>query len=409
MKILFVNTSESIGGAAIAAGRLLRALRRSGMEVHMLVSNRQTENPAIVSLSRMSWKKKWNFVAERAGIFIRQRLSKRNLWAIDPATHGRDITKSRYFREADVIHLHWVNQGMLSMRCLQKILESGKPVVWTMHDMWPFTGVCHHADDCGNWKTHCGHCRLLRKGKCERDLSYKTFGKKTEIYGKGKIHFVACSKWLENLAKESPLLKNHELTQIPNAIDTKFYVPGDREEARRALNLPLDKPLILFVAAKATDEGKGFAYLADAVRKMSQEVGVVIVGQEAEIAANLLKDNVFPFEYVSNRDKMRTLYQAADLLAMPTLHDNLPNTIVEAVSCGLPCVGFEIGGLPEMIEHEKTGYLVKYRDTDDLKNGLEWTLEHKEKLSHIARERALESYSELAVAAEYKKIYEKIV
>ena len=408
MKILFVNTSESVGGAAIAAGRLLRALRRSGVEVHMLVSNRQTENPAIVSLSRVGWKKKWNFVAERACIFFRQRLSKRHLWDIDPATHGSDITKSRHFREADVIHLHWVNQGMLSLKCLRKILDSGKPVVWTMHDMWPFTGVCHHADDCDGWKEHCGNCRLLCKGRCTKDLAFKTFSKKAEIYGSGKIQFVACSRWLEDLARQAPLLKGHGLTQIPNSIDTNFYVPAHRDEARHALNLPLDKPLILFVAAKATDEGKGFPYLREAVRKMSHDTAVVVVGREAEVAAAGM-ENAYVFGYVADRDKMRTLYQACDLLAMPTLHDNLPNTIVEALSCGLPCTGFAIGGLPEMISHEKTGYLVKYLDVDDLAKGLDWSLEHRDALSDEARAAAVTNYSEMAVAEAYKKIYEGII
>lgn len=414
MKVLLVNTSEQTGGAAIAASRLMHALNNHNVQTQMLVRDKQTDNPNVFTARNPLMRAK--FVAERAEIFAINR-SRENLWAIDAGTHGMDITKLREFEEADLVHLHWINQGMLSLGDLAKILKTGKPVVWTMHDMWPITGICHHAKECENWLSHCHDCRLLMRPN-ERDLSYRVFEHKINTYAQGKIHFVACSEWLCKLAYQAPLTKGHEVVSIPNAIDTNFYVPGDKQAARERLGLPRNKRLLLFVALKATDKNKGIDYLIKATHIIAErypewisQLGVIPVGLEADTLKDAFACSCFPQEYVKDAARMRDLYQAADLLVMPTLMDNLPNTIVEAQACALPCVGFNIGGLPQMIKDGLNGYLARYKDADHFAELTLGTLidEHYQNFCLRAHQMAESTYSEQAVAEKHIQLYESAV
>lgn len=414
MKVLLVNTSERIGGAAIATQRLMRALNNNGVEAKMLVRDKQTDNPYTARLPR-TVKNNLNFVMERAEIFLTNRCSKRNLWALDTAAWGADITKLPEYKEADIIHLNWINQGMISLPVVKKILASGKPVVWTLHDMWPFTGICHHAENCTGWLTGCGDCPQLRFPN-ENDLSAKIFKNKVDAYAHGSLHIVACSHWLAELARRSPLFKGKEVSCIQNAIDTQFYQPGDKLEARKALGLPEDKQMLLFVAYKATDRKKGIDYLIEASNIIAEQhpewislLGIIPVGLEAESLKDAFACDAYPQNYVTDSAKMRLLYQAADLLVMPTLMDNLPNTIVEAMSCGLPCVGFNIGGLPQMIQDGINGRLARYRDAEDFaKLTLETLVSSSyQMLCKNAHDTAVTQYSEQTVANRYQKLYEE--
>lgn len=419
MRVLLINTSERIGGAAIAASRLLRALNRHGVEAEMLVRDKQTDNPRVAALGRGPVQQ-LRFVAERADIFVRNGLTRHNLFAIDAGRFGTDITRRPEFERANVIHLHWVNQGLLSLADVQRICQSGKRVVWTMHDMWPFTGICHYADTCEGWLTGCGNCRLLKRPS-EHDLSYKTFEKKRRLLALHQIGFVGCSNWLTDLARRSPLLQNQKVVSIPNALDTSRYTPaadGGRPAVRRRLGLPETKRLLLFVAYKVTDEKKGFAYLREAVERLCrdnpawrEQLAVVAVGREASTIAGTMPTEVVPVEYVSDPQTMIDYYRAADLLVMPTLMDNLPNTIAESMACGTPCVGFEVGGLPQMIRHGETGYLARYKDADDfahcLAHALTLPTADYEALCRAARRAAVRDYSEESVADKYIKLYER--
>lgn len=415
MKILLINTSERIGGAAIATKRLLRALNRHGLTAQMLVRDKQTDDPYVAQLPP-SPRQRLKFLAERAEIFLGQGCSRENLWAIDTGAHGTDITRLPEFQEADVVHLNWVNQAMLSLADVGRVLASGKPVVWTLHDMWPFTGVCHHSETCEGWLTGCGNCPKLRH-RSPRDLSARVFRKKRAAYGRAdRLTIVACSDWLAGLARRAPLLQGFPVESIPNAIDTDFYHPGNRDAARRTLGLPEEKRLLLFVAYKATDEKKGIGYLREALERIRArhsewlpQLGVVPVGLEAETLRHAFACDAYPQPYVTKPETMRLLYQAADLLVMPTLMDNLPNTIVEGMACGLPCVGFRVGGLPQMVHDGINGYLAPLRDAEELARLTLETLfdERYDRLCHQARTTAVHAYSEQAVAKRYEEVYEQ--
>ncbi len=411
MRVLIINTSEKTGGAAVAANRLMDALNNNGVKAKMLVRDKVSDDITVVGLPH-SLKLRWNFLWERWCVFWHLHFSKSHLWEIDMATAGSDVTKLREFREADVIHLSWINQGMLSLKSIRKILKSGKPVVWTMHDLWSATGICHYARGCNHYASTCGNCPLLPHKGSKNDLSARIFRRKKSLYQEGNISFVSCSKWLEKQAKSSALFVGQRITNIPNPIDTHVFCPQDKAEARLSVGLPAGKRLILFVSQKVTDERKGMRYFEEAVNKlvekypeMKNDTAIAILGGHSEEVNFCLPS--YSLGYVSDERKIVQVYNSADVFVLPSLEDNLPNTIMEAMACGVPCVGFRVGGIPEMIDHEKNGYVANYRDVDDLAEGIHWVLEtaDKDSLRQACLHKISHSYSQHAVALRYIEVY----
>ena len=414
MRVLIVNTSEKTGGAAIAAHRLMEALNNNGVKAKMLVRDKESTKLTVVALPS-SWKLQWHFLWERFCIWLRLHLRRKHLFDIDIANTGTDITKLREFQEADVIHLHWINQGMLSLKDIRKILTSGKQVVWTMHDMWPATAICHLTFDCRNFETHCGQCRLLPGGGSTNDLAAKVWKKKQQMLEGQQITFVACSQWLAGEVRKSALLKGQKIMSIPNPIDTRLYRPFDKQKARQELGLPADKHLILFVSQRATNPYKGMQYLTEACHLLAQQhpamkenTGVVILGGHAEDVTAQLPFESYPLGYVNNKQCIVTVYNAVDVFVLPSLSENLPNTIMEAMACGVPSIGFQIGGIPEEIDHLKNGYVATYRDAADLAKGIYWALyeANTEEIHKACLTKVLHNYSQQSVAQRYIEIYE---
>lgn len=415
MKVLIVNTSDRKGGAAIAAFRLFRALRNNGIDARMLVRDKNSNDPFVTQIPG-GLNLKWQFLRERFVIWLKNRFSSKNLFGVDIANAGTDITKLKVFRDADVIHLHWVNQGLLSLNNIRDIIDSGKAVVWTMHDMWPFTGICHYSGDCLMYANYCHNCPQLRyPGK--KDLSYQVFQKKYGVqYSGHRVYYVACSRWLEQQARKSSILTGMELTNIPNAIDTSVFHPMNRREMRAKLGLPQDKKLLLFGSMKVGDKRKGVDYLASACQQIwkqfpavGKNLAVVVFGKKDERLSQIFPLPIYEMNYINDESKLAEVYNAVDLFVTPSLQDNLPNTIVEAMSCGIPCVGFNVGGIPQMIEHRHNGYIAGYKSAFDLANGILWgltTLDY-DRVSQNACLYAVETYSESVAASRYVKVYEE--
>ena len=404
MRVLIVNTSERTGGAAVAANRLMKALNNNGAKAKMLVRDKETDALTVVSLPH-SPRLRWHFLWERLVIFYRLHFSRQHLFEIDIANAGSDITKLPEFKEADVIHLHWINQGMLSLKGIRKILQSGKPVVWTMHDIWPATALCHVTLGCERFTAQCQHCRLLPDGGSSNDFSATVWQRKQRMLADGSIYFVACSRWLASEAKRSALLKGQKITSIPNPIDTHIYKIGDKQEARR---LPLDKKLILFASQRVTNANKGMDYLIEACRQLQlADIAMVILGGHAEEVVSQLPLEAYPLGYVNEESRIVDVYQAVDVFVLPSLSENLPNTIMEAMACGVPCVGFKVGGIPEEIDHRQNGYVAEYRHAEDLAQGIRWILSEAdyEKLSQNAVQKVMQNYSQQSVALKYLDVY----
>ena len=408
MRVLIVNTSERTGGAAVAASRLMKALNNNGVKAKMLVRDKESDSLTVVGLPK-SPMLHWYFLWERLVIFCRLHFSRKHLFEIDIANTGSDITKLREFQEADVIHLHWINQGMLSLNGICKILRSGKPVVWTMHDIWPATGICHLTLGCHYFVNRCANCKYLPGGGGSNDLASRIWQKKQQMQVDENIYYVACSRWLESEAKTSALLKGQKITSIPNPIDTHIYKKGNKEEARQRLGLPLDKKLILFASQRVTNENKGMSYLIEACRQLSDQCEVVILGGHAEEVVEQLPMKAYPLGYVNEEQRIVDVYNAADVFVLPSLSENLPNTIMEAMACGVPCVAFKVGGIPEEIDHLKNGYVAAYRDAEDLAKGIAWVLEEAdyESLSQQAVHKVMQCYSQQSVAVRYLEVYQQ--
>lgn len=418
MRVLIVNTSEREGGAAIAASRLNDALNNNGVKARMLVRDKQSDTLTVIPTGHR-WLMRWRFLWERWCIFCRLMFQRANLFAIDTAQCGMDITSQPEFREADIIHLHWVNQGMLSLGDIRRILKSGKPVVWTMHDYWPATAICHLPLSCASFKTGCHHCRYLPGGGSSHDLSTRIWRRKHDLLSKYHITFVACSEWLASEARKSALLREQKVVSIPNPIDTRVFHRTDSGEARRRLGLPTDKRLLLFAAQRVDNANKGISYLMKACDKLvadhpetKDEVHLLLLGAKAEVPADAFGGlTVHGLGYVDDAAMLVDIYNAADAFVLPSLSENLPNTIMEAMACGTPCIGFHVGGIPELIDHRQNGYVATYRDVADLAAGIRWTLYDAPAadLADHAVGKVARNYSQTAVAAQYCDIYHEIL
>ena len=411
MRILIVNTSERTGGAAVAAGRLMEALCNNGIKAKMLVRDKETQTLTVCALPGQK-RCQWHFLWERLIIWWHLKLDRKHLFDIDTGDCGTDITQLSEFQEADVIHLHWVNQGMLSLKDIGKILGSGKRVVWTMHDIWPATAICHLTLDCRRFESQCQECRLLPNGGDEHDLSAKVWQRKQQILQGHQVTFVACSQWLAAEARKSALLLGQKIVSIPNPIDTHVYRLGDRQAARELLGLPKDKRIILFASQRVTNRYKGMDYLVEACQLLAKSQGqihdsiaVAILGGHAEEIT--LPFPTYPLGYINDERRIVAAYQAADVFVLPSLSENLPNTIMEAMACGVPCVGFRVGGIPEEIDHQKNGYVATYRSSEDLANGIRWVLfdADRDEMRKQCVHKVAQCWSQLRIAEQYAKIY----
>lgn len=392
MKVLLVSTSDLAGGGAIAAYRLMEALNKNGVKAKMMVRDKQSSSVTVAQVGTKIPK-----VLERLHIMSYLR---GKLWQADTADFGIDITKTEEYKEADIIHLHWINQGMISLSCLKQMIKDGKKIVWTLHDEWPYLGICHYRGDCK--ETVCMNCPLL-----PGNIAHKHYQRKQELFKKGNITFVGCSQWITERAQEA--MPEAQVVHINNCIPHNIFRYIDQQEARKKLSLPLDKKIILFCSQNLNDERKGFTYLQQALNQLTIHNSQFIIKDspsplgetEGGLSTVCIGKGA---RYISSPEEMATMYAAADVFVTPSLQDNLPNTIAEAMSCGTPCVGFKVGGIPEMIDHQQNGYVAKYKDVTDLAEGICYVLSHD--MREAALHKASSVYGETHVAQNYINVYE---
>jgi glycosyltransferase involved in cell wall biosynthesis len=310
--------------------------------------------------------------------------------------------------------LFWINSGFMKIETLKKFK---KPVVWTLHDMWPFTGGCHYDAECGRFKQACGKCPILSTGK-EHDLSRQIWERKRKSWNEIPIVVVATSHWLAEMARSSSLFKDQRIEVVPNGIDTDRYKPLEKRAAREAYGLPQDKHLILFSAFSATtDLRKGNQLLVPALKKMAQagwgeKTELMIIGASEPVSPPDLGMKVHYMGSLHDEISQVLLYSAADISVAPSMQENLSNTVMESLACGTPVAAFNIGGMPDMLEHQGSGYLVRPFESDDLAAGMVWMLEDKARrdmLSRRARQTVVERYALKTVANRYLAIYRDIL
>lgn len=418
MNVVFINTSDNSGGAAIACLRLQKALEKHlNICSTILVQEKKTQNPAVTSISATPLKKRltWaRFVAERL-LFLPYERSKDVRFLFNRGIVGVDISSHPAVREADIIHLHWITFGFLSTHSLKKLFSLGKPIVWTFHDMWPFTGGCHHSGDCEHYRGQCGNCKFV-KTPGANDISKSNWLAKRKAYS--LFFAVGCSEWIARKAANSSLMSGCNIDAIPNPIDTNTFIPMPKNLARQQLDIPCNKQYVLFASMRINALKKGFSYFQESLhilksseKLLCDNIEIIVFGTGDY---NILKQLPFPVHnlgHLSSDSQINAAFSAASVFVTPSLEENLPNTIMESLACGTPVVGFRVGGIPEMIEHKLNGYLSDYACSKSLAEGICWVLKNDidGQLSHRARSKAVECYSEEAVTIRYGSIYEQLL
>jgi glycosyltransferase involved in cell wall biosynthesis len=405
VKVLHIQKSpKSAGGAAL---RLHNALNESDSDSYILtLFSDINDNERVIYPGKMSKVISW--IGDRISSFMEKRRNKEYGLFSYPVL-GTDISKIRQVRESDIIIIHWVQAGFFNLRSYARLADLGKPLVVVMHDMWTFTGGCHYSFSCEKYKSRCYECQVFVKKK-QHDLSEKGFERKKKLFSRfNNLYFVSPSNWLYNCAKESTLLNNKPVFHIPNVIDNQVFKPLDKRVARRLFNLNPEDKIIAFGAVSINDPFKGWDYLQEALGIYKQKTGgsgisVLIFGRGSN---SQIKEKI-PFTtrftgFLKDEYSLVMLYNAADVFVTPSLADNLPTTILESLLCGTPVVGFNTGGIPEMIEHRSNGYVARYKDSEDLAEGIRFCLESN------VEGKLLPQFSKHAVLSRYQDLIKKIL
>lgn len=411
LRVAAISTSDS-GGAGKAAYRLHLGLESGGVHSRMHVASKKSTNqnvhviPGIDTAGAPLYKKRNEILAAQ----YPDRPSSLEVFTL--AESDVRLNGICDIAEADIVHLHWV-ADLLDYRHAAQVLR-GKKIVWTLHDMNPFTGGCHYAGECTKYMRQCGDCPQLGSGT-EDDLSLHVWKQKLGAYKKMDITVVTPSKWLSTCARESALLGRFPVHVIPYGFPTDIFKPFPKDAARAALNIDATAKVVLFGADIINKKRKGFHYLLKALEKLSQGLQVsnivlAFFGRLPEAFKLTLPYPAFVFGDVSDENSLAKIYSSADVFVLPTLEDNLPNTVMEAMACGTPVVGFDVGGVPDMIDDKKTGRLVVPGDIHGLADGILWVLKNRETadLSRNCRVKAL-SFSLERQASSYQKIYEQLL
>jgi glycosyltransferase involved in cell wall biosynthesis len=409
MKPLLINTFEQTGGAAKAAYRLLCGLRREGVLAQMLVRGKTGRDAEVVKCEPdwLGWCKGW------FDILPVKRYPRRQPDNFNPGLVPDRLKASISELAPDLLHLHWVSYGFLRIETLAAL---GLPIVWTLHDAWPFSGGCHLPGGCRKYELECGACPVLGSAELE-DLSRRVWERKQRSYCYARMTFVAPSRWMAERARASGLLRERVVEVIPNGIDVEKYAPGDSLAARDRLGLPRKRRLILFGARHAlSDRNKGFAELCTALGQLPPQLRsqstLVLFGETACTPLPTLGMEIVNRGEIKDEADIVELYRAADLLVVPSREENLPNMISEAMACGLPCAAFDVGGIADQILHRETGCLAPALDASALAAEIAWLLENagpQTVLARNARLHAVASFSLERVVPQYLKLYRRLV
>ena len=427
LRILHLNASSS-GGAFVAAQRLNDALNGlDGVSSEHWVFD---GGEGGFHLWANTWiKKKWAFglhALEKLD-FLRFEANKSIRFAFSHGRKGINISNWQAVKDADIIHLHWINKGFVSLNGLEDLLGLGKKIVWTCHDMWPFTGGCYHPRGCDNFTRECGNCQYLKQPS-QSDLSSQVFQSKKSVFSKagGRLQFVTPSAWLKNQADKSGIVKDligigdagvmPEIKVIPNPIDTDYFKPLDLKLVNSLENAPF---VLMFAAANLGNPAKGFAEFRSICNGLVElgfdDIMALVVGENRLANGDLgLNCPVTELGFISDAKQMRDAYWQADVYVTTSHEENLPTTIMESLSCGVPVAAFTVGGIPEMISpsgDHQTGWLAEKLDVKSLIQGIasyiEMEASKRLELQEASRNAAVVNYGSVSIAQRYVSLYRK--
>lgn len=408
MKPLLVNTYDNRGGAAHAAYRVFEGLRDIGLDPHFLTRYR-TKTDANVHASEpraIGW------VKGLLDLQLTKFYPKRQ-----PDNFNSSFTPDRLVSwvrriDPDLVNLHWVGEGFVNIKTLSKI---NRPIVWTLHDSWPFTGGCYVPYDCLGYEEACGNCPQLQSGR-DGDLSRLVWRRKAKAWRDMDLTIVAPSSWMASTAKSSSLFCNQQVVVIPNGLDVKAFAPLGKEIARESLGLPAQSSLILFSSMGGVRNwNKGGDLLKESLAglaKTEQNITVLLCGNNQPTPKDFFPVPHIDMGLVDDHDIMRRIYSAADLTVVPSRSESLGYVAMESMSCGTPCVSFSVGGLKDLIDHQVNGFLAAPYSTKSFAEGISWLLSDKEKrhkFSVNAREKIVAHFCRLKVAKRYQALYARLL
>lgn len=410
MKILMVNALDITGGAARAAYRLHRALLAENVDSQMLVQSKASDDYTVIGPATKIQKGlgKLRPTLDTLPVYPYKQRSKT---LFSPAwVPFSGVVDRINALQPDVVHLHWMAGGMMR---IEEITRIKAPIVWSLHDMWPFTGGCHYDENCGAFRQRCGDCKVLQSAQ-SKDLSHRVYQRKqTAFQKKQDITLVGLSRWLATEAAASSLFKADQVVTLPNPIDTRVFAPFDQAAARRLLNLPQDKKLILFGAMGATsDPRKGYTQLCQALYQLqTKDAELVVFGASQPKKGDDFSQKAHYLGRLHDDVTLRVLYSAADVMVVPSIQEAFGQTASEAMACGTPVVAFGATGLLDIVDHKDNGYLASPFSVKDLAEGIDWILRHEDygSLSSSARNKIFSSFSYEVVAKKYIYLYESIL
>lgn len=378
MKIAIATTSATLGGAAIATARMADALQQAGHQVELFTADGVTRSHTLP------------FLLERGEIYLRNGFSRPNLFKGSTARFGRrGLAEAILHQQPDAIILGWINQGFLSIHQVEKLLQSGKPVIWVMHDMWNLTGFCHHMLGCRRFTARCGRCPLLGSPTKEQDISRRGWEEKAALYKYPNLQLVAVSQWLAQEAKRSALLRDVEIPIVPNVFPLDSFLIGTK-----------DPGLIVMGAARLDEHIKGLPYAIEALNLLHDHptAHVTFFGDLRNPSA--LDTLRLPYEHLGplNAEQVSQLLSRAEVVLSSSLYETFGLTLLEGQASGCIPVSFDRGGQTDIITHLKTGYLAPFGDVATLARGIRWALETPLSPQSL-RSRVADRFSPQAVAA----------
>jgi glycosyltransferase involved in cell wall biosynthesis len=367
LNILSFSTSDIEGGSARSANRIHCRVRALGHTSRMLVGRKSGGDGDVEVVHGPSLAAK---AADRLADRIISALALQ--YEYYPSTHR--VLRHPWLAAANIVQLYNTHGGYLSQRIIPHLARRA-PIIWRLSDQWMFTGHCAYSGPCERWRSGCGQCPDLETyAPLPFDTTALLWRQKKALYARSDIAVVAPSRWIYNLARQSPLLAGKPLHLIRNGVDRTLFSPTPRVQALAQLGLPPDTRLILFAAHVLDDNPrKGAPLLLEALRRLPPQgrevqVGLAGVGGEKMAAQVALPSHLFGFTHDSAR--MALIYSAASLLVAPSVVENLPNTVLEAMACGCPVVACDAGGIADAVRHMQTGYLARAEDADDIAAGI---------------------------------------
>jgi glycosyltransferase involved in cell wall biosynthesis len=417
-RIVHVSTHDFWGGAAIAAYRLHCGLQAIGQDSTMFVANCTREGQRVLTFtppmdfnSRLgrTWRRK--SLARELDRYGKEGLDAGELFSDDRSQHGRDPL--RQIPPCDVLHLHLI-AGFLDLRSLFDWLPHQIPVVWTLHDLNPFTGGCHFDAGCRRYRGECGTCPKLG-GREENDLSRQIWNRKQTAYNRmpaERLQLVAPCRWVADEARHSFLLGRFPVTVIPYGVDVEAFAPRERAFARDALGIPREAKVLVFAALNVSERRKGFSLLIEALSGLRDDPNLFLLVVGGHSAVQGVGIPCRSLGYVTSDRLLSIVFSAADLCVVPTLQETGPLIVIESLACGTPVVGFPAGDMPDMVRSGLTGLLVPSGDSAALRDGIRRLLACPQTLGKMrvaCRQVAVGEYSIDIFARRYLNLYESIL